>query len=319
MLLLSTSALTPRYVLSSGESFGAAATDVHHVTPVVGRADSHPSGGSASGLSSIVHRADASGRQQTSQVGAGGAGGAGGSAGRSGSRYRPAGRAARRAPPARKPGWKRMFGLCRDPSAVDVRDAGDREEDGREFSLLPPQIEIDAGKKLLVLDLDETLVHSSFKPVPNPDYIIPVEIEGTVHHVYVVKRPGCDYFLEKIANKWEIVVFTASLSKYADPLLDQLDVHKCVRSRLFREHCVFHNGNYVKDLNQMGRDIKQIIIVDNSPASYLFHPENAIPCESFIDDMSDRELYDMVPFLDSIIDAPDVRTVLGKWRKFPRS
>jgi RNA polymerase II subunit A small phosphatase-like protein len=32
----------------------------------------------------------------------------------------------------------------------------------------------DAGKKTLVLDLDETLVHSSFKPIPNPDYIIPV-------------------------------------------------------------------------------------------------------------------------------------------------
>lgn len=32
----------------------------------------------------------------------------------------------------------------------------------------------DAGKKTLVLDLDETLVHSSFKPISNPDYIIPV-------------------------------------------------------------------------------------------------------------------------------------------------
>lgn len=39
------------------------------------------------------------------------------------------------------------------------------------------------GKPCLVLDLDETLVHSSFKPVPNPDYVLPVEIEGTVHHV----------------------------------------------------------------------------------------------------------------------------------------
>lgn len=38
----------------------------------------------------------------------------------------------------------------------------------------------DANKKTLVLDLDETLVHSSFKPIPDPDYIIPVEIEGKV-------------------------------------------------------------------------------------------------------------------------------------------
>jgi RNA polymerase II subunit A small phosphatase-like protein len=49
---------------------------------------------------------------------------------------------------------------------------------GRPF--LPPPQERDYGKKTLVLDLDETLVHSSFKSVPNPDYVIPVEIDGKV-------------------------------------------------------------------------------------------------------------------------------------------
>lgn len=48
------------------------------------------------------------------------------------------------------------------------------------------------------------------------------------------------------------------------------------RARLFRESCVYHGGNYVKDLNKLGRDLQKIIIVDNSPASYIFHPENAV-------------------------------------------
>lgn len=48
------------------------------------------------------------------------------------------------------------------------------------------------------------------------------------------------------------------------------------RARLFRESCVYHGGNYVKDLNKLGRDLKKIVIVDNSPASYIFHPENAV-------------------------------------------
>ena len=56
-------------------------------------------------------------------------------------------------------------------------------------------------------------------------------------------------------------------------LLDKWDVF---HSRLFRESCVFHKGNYVKDLSKLGRDLPQIIIVDNSPASYIFHPENAV-------------------------------------------
>ena len=85
------------------------------------------------------------------------------------------------------------------------------------------------GKKTLVLDLDETLVHSSFKPVPDPDHIIPVEIEGRIVDVYVLKRPLMDEFLEAIANRFEIVVFTASLAKYADPLLDLLDPKKVIR------------------------------------------------------------------------------------------
>ena len=55
-----------------------------------------------------------------------------------------------------------------------------------------------------------------------------------------------------------------------------LDRWGVFRARLFRESCVFHRGNYVKDLNKLGRDLQQIIIVDNSPASYIFHPDNAV-------------------------------------------
>ena len=58
-------------------------------------------------------------------------------------------------------------------------------------------------------------------------------------------------------------------------LLDKWDVFHS-GFRLFRESCVFHKGNYVKDLSKLGRDLPQVIIVDNSPASYIFHPENAV-------------------------------------------
>jgi TFIIF-interacting CTD phosphatase-like protein len=43
---------------------------------------------------------------------------------------------------------------------------------------------------------------------------------------------------------------------------------------------VFHRGNYVKDLNKLGRDLHSVIIVDNSPASYIFHPDNAVCIKS---------------------------------------
>jgi RNA polymerase II subunit A small phosphatase-like protein len=102
------------------------------------------------------------------------------------------------------------------------------------------------GKKCLVLDLDETLVHSSFKILHQADFTIPVEIEGQYHNVYVIKRPGVDQFMKRVGELYEVVVFTASVSKYGDPLLDQLDIHGVVHHRLFRESCYNHQGNYVK-------------------------------------------------------------------------
>ena len=81
-----------------------------------------------------------------------------------------------------------------------------------------------ATKKCLALDLDETLVHSSFQPVKCASFTIPVNIDGVVHNVYVIKRPGVDEFLQRMSKYYEIIIYTASLSKYADPLLDVLDL-----------------------------------------------------------------------------------------------
>ncbi|EZA47215.1 hypothetical protein DMN91_000179 [Ooceraea biroi] len=176
--------------------------------------------------------------------------------------------------------------------------------------LLPPVRHQDMHKKCMVIDLDETLVHSSFKPINNADFVVPVEIDGTVHQVYVLKRPYVDEFLQRMGEMFECVLFTASLAKYADPVADLLDRWGVFRARLFRESCVFHRGNYVKDLNKLGRELHQIVIVDNSPASYIFHPDNAVPVASWFDDMTDSELLDLIPFFERVSNVENVYTVL---------
>ncbi|ORZ14741.1 HAD-like domain-containing protein [Absidia repens] len=176
--------------------------------------------------------------------------------------------------------------------------------------LLPPISSEHAGRKCLVLDLDETLVHSSFKIIPNPDFVVPVEIDQQVHSVYVLKRPGVDEFMRKMGEIYEIVVFTASLSKYADPVLDKLDIHRVVKHRLFRESCFNHKGSYVKDLSQLGRDLAATLILDNSPTSYLFHPNSAAPVSSWFNDPHDTELLDLVDFLEDLATVDDVTLIL---------
>lgn len=104
------------------------------------------------------------------------------------------------------------------------------------------------------------------------------------------------------------------LTQYADPVLDMLDKYKVIRHRLFREACYHHKGNYVKDLSWLGRDLKSIIIIDNSPASYLFHRANAVPITSWFHDPMDRELLELVPFLLDLDRVDDVTLVLGTCR-----
>ncbi|OQR75790.1 carboxy-terminal domain RNA polymerase II polypeptide A small phosphatase 1-like [Tropilaelaps mercedesae] len=195
-----------------------------------------------------------------------------------------------------------------------------QHEGTNKLSLLPPLRTSDQGKMCLVIDLDETLVHSSFKPVNNPDFVVPVEIEGSVHQVYVLKRPYVDEFLERVGALYECVLFTASLSKYADPVADLLDKWNVFRGRLFRESCAFYRGNYVKDLNRLGREVHRVVIIDNSPASYMFHPDNAVPVGSWFDDMSDTELRDLIPFFETLAHAPpqDVHGLLRQQQQPPQ-
>ncbi|KAI1378601.1 NIF-domain-containing protein [Hypoxylon crocopeplum] len=191
--------------------------------------------------------------------------------------------------------------LPSEEKSVDV------EEGQPKFLLGPAETHL-KGRKCLVLDLDETLVHSSFKILHQADFTIPVEIEGNYHNVYVIKRPGVDQFMKRVGELYEVVVFTASVSKYGDPLLDQLDIHKVVHHRLFRESCYNHQGNYVKDLSQIGRDLKDTIIIDNSPTSYIFHPQHAVPISSWFSDAHDNELLDLIPVLEDLA-GPNVQDV----------
>ena len=178
-----------------------------------------------------------------------------------------------------------------------------RESDG------PPDVLTD---RLCCVCAAFPCAHCAFcQPIPNPDFVISIELEGVIHKVYVRKRPGVDHFLRMTAQKFELVIFTASLSKYADPLLDVLDPDRLISSRLFRESCVQHYGNFVKDLTHLGRNMAHTLIIDNSPFSYLFQPTHAVPCTSWFNDNCDLQLFEMLPFLDRIAECDDVVALIA--------
>lgn len=152
-------------------------------------------------------------------------------------------------------------------------------------------------QKTLILDLDETLIHSMAKggrmssghmvevqlpPLPalaNPALgpNLPQTAPAQAMHqhpilYYVHKRPHCDDFLRRVCKWYNLVVFTASVQEYADPVIDWLEAErKFFSKRLYRQHCTFRGGCYIKDLSGVEPDLSKVIILDNSPASYAFH------------------------------------------------
>ncbi|XP_016447101.1 uncharacterized protein LOC107772129 [Nicotiana tabacum] len=171
---------------------------------------------------------------------------------------------------------------------------------------LPPLVSPD--KRTIFLDLDETLVHSKPNPPPEKyDFIVRPVIDGHRVEFYVLKRPFVDELLEFLSEKFEVVVFTAGLKEYASLVLDRIDRKGLISHRLFRDSCKEVDGKFVKDLSDMGRDMKRVVIVDDNPNSYLFQPENAIPIRPFTDDLGDGELKKLIEFLNGCVEVEDMR------------
>jgi len=135
--------------------------------------------------------------------------------------------------------------------------------------------------------------------------------KSTLYHVY--KRPFADFFLRTVSGWYTLVIFTASMQEYADPVIDWLDAGTGILThRLFRDSCTqLPNGTYSKDLSIVDPDLSRVCLIDNSPASYSVNEANGIPIEGWTNDPADEALLDLLPVLDSLRFTSDVRRVLG--------
>lgn len=148
-------------------------------------------------------------------------------------------------------------------------------------------------QKTLILDLDETLIHSMSKGGRmSSGHMVEVRLNttyvgvggqatiGPQHPIlyYVHKRPHCDEFLRRVSKWYNLVVFTASVQEYADPVIDWLEAdRKYFSARYYRQHCTFRHGAFIKDLSSVEPDLSKVMILDNSPLSYMFHQGSFLP------------------------------------------
>ncbi len=195
---------------------------------------------------------------------------------------------------------------------------------GQREPLLPPAA--DPARLTIVLDIDETLLHSRFvhlegsqgsKPAGEHDFGFLVDspdpanpLPQSYREVKVWKRPGLDTFLTRVAELGDVVLWTAAMPAYANPLIDILDADRFLSGRFTRVHTTQSGRNFLKDLSLLGRPLERTILVDNSIVSFSTHPDNGVPITSFWGGPQDTALAELADFIATIKDERDVRPVL---------
>ena len=112
----------------------------------------------------------------------------------------------------------------------------------------------------LVVGLEETLVSSTWS-----------RKYGWRH----AKRPGVDEFLEQLSKSFEIVIFTYTQHAFAEPVCYNVDKKGYVLHRLYKDATKYVDGEHVKDLTNLNRDLRRVVVVDALVDGYKFQ----VQCE----------------------------------------
>ena len=165
-------------------------------------------------------------------------------------------------------------------------------------------------KKLLLLDLDLTLIFAwGYEPEWGFDFIL--------NGYWVKKRPHLDEFLNYSFNNFNVGIYTGKNEKQAHDTVEKLGIKKsklvCLKSGEGLEtnyRCEWPTP--IKDLSftkRKGYDLSDVLIVDDNKDGLARNPDNLIKIEPFYTDSSDREFVKLMKYLDTIKNAPDVRTI----------
>ena len=221
-----------------------------------------------------------------------------------------------------------------------------------EYALEDPNItknvpNILSPKKLLLIDLDETLIHADFEEEFSKDKSLKYdaiikfstkneeneneiyedcededknEEKQIIHSVGIFIRNGVNEFLNEVSKHFDVGIFTASVKEYADAVISFLDPdNKLIKYRLYRNNCISFNDSFaIKDLRIFkGVDLKNVILLDNSMYSFAAQLKNGILINSFYYDKNDNELYNVLRYLlDYILPAEDIREVNEQFFNF---
>lgn len=197
----------------------------------------------------------------------------------------------------------------------------------------PMDIEDSPKKKLLIIDLDETLIHSEFRNKDNYKALdaftrnskcqyrtFSYSDENYIYYIDVFFRPHLYHFLNTVSKYFDLAIFTAAMKGYADTIIDYIDPdNKYFQFRLYRDACIpIQQRLYIKDLRIIkDYDPLNVILMDNSLYSFMNQPSNGMLVNSFYTNPKDTQLISAKNFLiNHIYPCHDIRKECEKWYHF---
>lgn len=164
---------------------------------------------------------------------------------------------------------------------------------------------------LLILDIDETLVHATEAPLDIPH-------DFSFSRYFVYKRPHLDEFIDFCMDRFDVALWTSSTAGYAAIMADELFKNKHLQFVWSRKRCTQRINNedkcyiWLKKLSKvkkLGFRLEKILVVDDSPEKHEKNYGNLIQVRPFTGNLADTELLVLMQYLDDLKYAENVRHI----------
>lgn len=171
--------------------------------------------------------------------------------------------------------------------------------------------------KLIILDLDETLIHAtSHKRDLAEDFIF--------DKYFVYKRPFLDDFLQQLSLDFKVGIWSSADDKYVESIVGLIKTNirfevvwgrsKCSYRRNIEQDTYVYEKRLAK-LKKRGFALEQILLIDDTPEKARPNYGNAIYIDEFRGDPNDNELNHLLKYLRTLKNCENVRAVEKRnWR-----
>ncbi|MGM9484325.1 NIF family HAD-type phosphatase [Roseateles sp. NT4] len=173
-------------------------------------------------------------------------------------------------------------------------------------------------RKLLILDLDETLIHATEQALDR-------EADFQFGPYFVYRRPYLDEFIQRVARHFDLAVWTASGEVYARIVVQKIFPPGLLRFVWASRRCTTaidpYTGGYktIKNLSKVKRqgfDLASVVAVDDTPSKYSRSYGNLVRVDEFVGDPADQELRWLAEYLPTLAPVANIRKIEKRgWRK----